>query len=360
MNIVCPIDCYTGYGITGYNIWKNIYKTDPSTILFMLGGGNLEQSWDHQSIKKSVANQVNFDKNKPCFKLWHGNELFTRAYGSSKYGVLSFFEINKLSELEKKSYSLADIVFMPSLWAKNVLLDNGIKSEIVVCPQGVDTSIFNSNTPEDKHQNNKYVFINIGKWEIRKGHDILVDIFNNAFEKEDNVELWMVNHNPFLNSEQTQQWVDLYQSSKLKDKIRFFPRLPTQEVLAKVISYSDCGIFPSRAEGWNNEAIELMAMNKPLIITNYSAHTQYCTSDNSYLIDIDDIEPAHDDIWFHGEGEWATIDNKQIEQAVEHMRYAYTNKIKTNPEGLKTAQIHSWEKTADILYSNLYDGVSLK
>lgn len=354
MNIVSPIDAFTGYGITGYNIWKNLYDLDPSTILFMLGGGNLEASWDSENIRKSISNQINFDKNTPCFKLWHGNELFTRTYGSSKYGVLSFFEINKLSDLEKKSYSLADTIFMPSSWAKQVLQDNGITNEIVVCPQGVDTKIFNANIPEDKSQTNKYVFINIGKWEIRKGHDILVDIFNNAFEKEDNVELWMVNHNPFLNAQQTQQWVDLYQSSKLKDKIRFFPRLQTQEVLARVMSYADCGIFPSRAEGWNNEAIELMAMNKPLIITNYSAHTQYCTPDNSYLIDIDDIEPAHDDIWFHGEGEWATIDNKQIEQAIEHMRYVYKNNIKLNLNGLNTAQDHSWAKTSQIISKHMY------
>ena len=354
MNIVSPIDAFTGYGITGYNIWKNIYQTDPSTILFMLGGGNLEQSWDRQSIKQSVANQVNFDKNQPCFKLWHGNELFTRTYGSSKYGVLSFFEINKLSDLEKKSYSLADIIFMPSLWAKNVLVDNGIQSEIVVCPQGVDTSIFNGNTPEDKAQNNKYIFINIGKWEIRKGHDLLVEMFNGAFEENDDVELWMVNHNPFLNNEQIKQWVGLYENSKLKDKIRFFPRLATQEILAKVMSYADCGIFPSRAEGWNNEAIEIMAMNKPLIITNYSAHTEYCNKDNSYLININETEPAYDNMWFNGEGEWASMNDKQIDQAIEHMRYVYKNDIRSNPNGLSTAQDYSWNKTAKIILDNMY------
>jgi len=233
------------------------------------------------------------------------------------------------------------------------LQDNGVTKEIVVCPQGVDTQIFNGSVPEDKNQNSKYTFINIGKWEIRKGHDILVDIFNSAFEKDDDVELWMVNHNPFLNNDQTKQWSTLYQNSKLGDKIRFFPRLPTQEVLSKVMSYADCGIFPSRAEGWNNEAIEMMAMNKPIIITNYSAHTQFCNADNSYLININNTEPAYDGIWFDGEGDWASLENEQIEQAVEHMRYVYKNQIKNNPKGLETAQNHSWSKTAQIIMSHM-------
>lgn len=354
MNIVSPIDCYTGYGITGYNIWKNLYNIDRTSILFPIGGANIESGWDIEIIKHGVNNQIFFDKNKPCFKLWHSNDFFMRPYGNSKYGVLSFFETDKIAELDKHSYNLADIIFMPSEWAKNVLLTHNIKKDIIVCPQGVDTTIFNGEIPEDKKDKNTYIFINIGKWEIRKGHDILVEIFNNAFDNNDDVELWMVNHNPFLNTEQTNTWINFYKNTKLSDKIRFFPRLPNQKTLAHIMSYSDCGIFPSRAEGWNNEAIEMMAMNKPIIITNYSAHTEYCNKDNAYLIDIYDIEPAVDNIWFNGNnGNWAKIGKQQIDQSVEHMRFVYKNNIRTNTEGLKTAKNYNWSKTANIIHNNL-------
>lgn len=354
MNIVSPIDCFTGYGITGYNIWKYLYNLDPSSSLFVIGGGNLESNWDKNCIVSGINNQINFNKNKPCFKLWHSNDFIMRPYGDSKYGVLSFFETDQIADLDKNGYELADIIFMPSTWAKNILEQNGIKKPIVVCPQGVDTNIFNANVPDDKKEKSTYIFINIGKWEIRKGHDILIDIFNSAFETNDNVELWMVNHNPFLNTEQTNTWINFYKNTKLSDKIRFFPRLPNQQTVANVMSYADCGIFPSRAEGWNNEAIEMMAMNKPLIITNYSAHTEYCNTNNSYLIDINETELAIDNIWFHGKsGNWATIGQNQIDQTVEHMRYVYKNNIRNNLEGLKTAQNYTWEKTANIIYSNL-------
>lgn len=346
MNLITPIDCFTGYGITGYNIWKNLYNLDNNLALFLIGTGNIENGWDVDSLKKSVLNQIKFDKNKPCVKIWHSNDFITRTSGSSPYAGLSFFETDKISELETVNYNTLDTILAPSLWAKEILEWNGICKNTIVCPMGVDISIFNGDIPEDKTQD-KYIFINIGKWEIRKGHDILVDIFNKAFNDNDNVELWMVNHNPFLNDEQSKFWIEKYKNSNLGNKIKIYPRLPSQQSLAKVMSYADCGIFPSRAEGWNNEAVEMMAMNKPIIITDYSAHTQYCDEDNAYLIDITNVVPAVDGLWFHGEGNWADISQQQIDQTVDYMRYVVKNNIRTNKNGLLTARSLSWNKTAE-------------
>lgn len=352
MNIMSPIDAYTGYGITGYNLWKSLKKIDDRCLLFPIGQPNPESSWNINSIKNGLLRD-SFDKNSPCFKLWHGHDFFTKVHGNSKYGGLSFFEVDKISHVEKLSYDVLDTIFMPSQWAKNVLESNGINKNIVVSPMGVDREVFDAIVPDDKNTRNTYVFINIGKFEIRKGHDILVDIFNNSFDENDDVELWMLNHNPFLNQEQYNNWIKLYQNSKLSSKIRFFPRIPDQKSLSRIMSYADCGIFPSRGEGWNNEAIEMMAMNKPIIITNYSAHTEFCNKDNSYLVDIDNTEPAYDDKWFNGEGNWASLEQKQMDQFSEYMRYVYKNNIRDNNNGLRTAQQLTWDNTADIIYQHM-------
>jgi len=352
MNILTPIDWSTGYGITGYNIWKKIYEKDNTTALFPIGSGNAEINWKQDDINHSINNRLNSITNVSCFKLWYLEDFFLNTHNASKYGGMSFFEIDKLTDIQKKSLSILDTVFVASNWAKQVLIENGIKKDIIVAPLGVDTSIFNSKLPEDKDYN-KYIFINIGKWEIRKGHDVLVDIFNDAFTEKDNVELWMLNTNHFLNEEQTKYWYLKYKNSKLSEKIKFFPKLPTQDLLAKVMAFADCGIYPSRGEGWNNEAIETMAMNKPLIITNYSAHTEYCNAKNSFLIDIDDKEKAQDNIFFDGFGRWANIGDKQKEQTIEHMRYVYDNNIRENLSGLETAKFYSWENTANIIYTEL-------
>ena len=353
MNFISAIDRFTGYGITSYNIFEQLYDMDKDLVLHLIANPNLEDSWNVKKIFNAVQNRSKFNKDQPCFKLWQQNELFLRTVGNSKYGALSFFELDTVLPVERACYESLDLIFTPSSWGKEVLENNNIKTPIIVCPQGVDMRIFYpEEKPADKPEET-YTFINIGKWEIRKGHDMLIEIFNKAFEKTDSVELWMVNNNPFLTQEQHTEWQAFYKDTKLGDKIRFFPRLETQKILSHVIKYADCGIFPSRAEGWNNEAIEIMAMDKPLIITNYSAHKQYCNKDNSYLIDITEKESADDGVWFKGDGNWASLNTEAIDQAVEHMRYVHKNKIRSNPQGLITAKEHTWEKAAKTIYDNM-------
>ena len=353
MNIVSPINCQTGYGITGYNIWKQIFDKDPTTTLFNIGDISIENHWAKNNIINSLKNQKNVDITKPCLKIWHTNDILFRLVGSSPYGCLTFFELDTLPENEIKNINKLDKIFVASSWAKNVLINNNVTIDIIVCPQGVDRDIFNEEIQVHK-EDNKYIFINIGKWEKRKGHDILYQLFNSAFNENDDVELWMINSNPFLTQEQTAEWIKLYKDSKLGDKIKIFPRISSQVDLAKLMQYANCGIFPSRAEGWNNEAIEMLSIGKPIIITNYSAHTEYCNKDNSYLVNIDTLEKAHDDMWFKNtEGNWASLNSAVQEQFISYMRYVFDNRISNNDNGIVTSKNYTWNKAASTILEKL-------
>jgi len=116
----------------------------------------------------------------------------------------------------------------------------------------------------------------------------------------------------------------------------------------------DCGIFLTRAEGWCLPLLQSMACSKPVITTNYSGHTEYCNSENSHLIDIDELEPAVDNLWFTDpQFNWASIGNKQIDQCIEYMQNIFKNRSRSNEAGLKTAQSLTWENTANKLISSL-------
>ena len=124
------------------------------------------------------------------------------------------------------------------------------------------------------------------------------------------------------------------------------------------MSMVDCGLFPSKAEGWNLEALELLACGKHIIITDYSGHTEFCTKENSRLVTIDKKEQAYDGKWFDGKsGEWACIGSDQIDQIIEHMREIHRLKsegsLGLNEEGVKTARHFSWENTAKKIIENV-------
>lgn len=352
LNLNCAIG-ETGYGVTSLNILKELSKLDINISLFPMGTSYSVNSEEEKSIINKLANNAtNFDYNAPALKIWHQFDLASRP-GNGKYFAFPFFEVDTLTTVEQHHLNFVDCIFVASSWAKDILIKNQVHKPIIVCPLGVDLEIFQT-PPKIRPQSNVYSFFHIGKWEKRKSQDFLIEAFNNAFDTTDDVELRLLPKNPFLSEEQEKTWLSLATNCKLASKIKIFDRLPTQYHLAEFIFYSDCAVFLSRGEGWNNEIIECMAMNKPVIATDYSAHTEYCTKDNSSLVSIENIEPAKDGVWFFGVGNWAKLGMNEMEQTVEHMRNMYKNRVTTNEAGIKTATEYSWKRTAQTIYKTIY------
>lgn len=354
--IMSPIG-YTGYGYVGLNILKGFYENDniDNIGLYPIGNPNIDNEDDALFIKQYISNLDNIPYDATCLKIWHQFDLMCRI-GKGKYIAMPFFETDSLSSKDKVNLNFPDQIIVSSSWAKQILLNNHITTKIDVLKLGVDTSIFDEKL--NTHQSiprDKYIFITIGKWEKRKAHDTIIDCFNQAFNNNDNVELWLLTHNSFLSPEEEGVWITRVMDSKLKDKIKIFPRVKSQKDIAKIIAYADCGVYISRGEGWNMELLETMAMNKPVIASNYSAHTEYCNEHNSYLVNIEEKEPAIDNKWFFGDGNWAKLGSKQIDQTISYMQHLYKNNIRTNPKGLETARTLSWSNTISGLKDHISD-----
>lgn len=344
LNFIAPLGI-TGYGIASLNIMKALY--DKYNIsYFPIGNPSIDTKEDAEMVQNCLNNQNNFDYNAPCFKIWHQFDLGLRV-GYNDFICYPFFELDKFTQREIHHLNYPTKLVVSSQWAKDTIENNNIKTPTFIAPLGVNRNIFNENISKNIDKTNMpYIFINVGKWEIRKGHEILIEMFCDAFDEQDNVELWLVTENPFLNKEQNMFWAELVNNSKLKSKIRMFNRVPTHSQLAEIMSYADCGIFPSRAEGWNLELLEMMSLGKPVITTYYSSHTEFCNNDNAYLVNPTETEPAHDGKWFNGEGNWAKIEKTHKDQMIDYMKHMYNKTINSNPNGIKTAKIYSWENTA--------------
>jgi glycosyltransferase involved in cell wall biosynthesis len=350
VSIYSPIG-YTGYGVVGWNIAKMLNQIGIDTTVFPIniqrfsGAQQMDSESDTLLLDKLINKPCN--KKATCIKVWHQFDMAERI-GCGKYIGFPFFELTKFNPREKNHLSIPDELVVSSEWAKKVILDNGINQAVSVVPLGVDPNIFTLKSYEYK-DSEPYVFLSVGKWEIRKGHDILYEIFNNTFRPEDNVELWICASSSLqcFSQKELTEWHEYYQSGPLKDKIKIISRLPKQSDVSELMNKANCGIFMSRAEGWNLELLEMMSLGKPVITTNYSAHTEFCNKDNAYLIDIDELEPAFDGKWFHGFGEWAKIGDKQKKQAIEYMRYVYENKITQNITGIETGQKYTWKNSCE-------------
>lgn len=341
------------YGLVCLNFLDCLTKRGTRTSFFPIVGPITAQEQYGDTIRTALANQDTFDPLAPSLRIWHANALAEHVGRGKRIGY-TIFELDRFTDRELNHLRTQDQVITCSKWGARVLDENNIKADVV--PLGVDPTIFfpaNSARPEGPT-----VFAHYGKWEIRKGIDVLQVAFNRAFDKKDNVVLRLHCWNPFLIkydqtgnvvSDENKTWEGYFTKSRLGDKIQVCPWLPTQADIANSMRAADVGVFPARAEGWNLELLEMMACGKHVITTNYSGHTEFANKFNSSLIEVPDRESAFDGVFFHNQGNWAAFEEEQVEQLVEYMRAAH-RKVQVgweiNGEGINTASRFTWDNAA--------------
>lgn len=298
---------------------------------------------------QAVSFASNFHHDAPCLKIWHQFDMTGFIGRGTKIGF-PIFELNKFNDKEKHNLEYPDEIIVCSEWAKGVVLNNVDRKEetVHVVPLGVDRNIFK---PSINQESGPTKFVNFGKWEIRKGHDVLIKAFDRAFLPSDNVELHMFSENVFLRPHQSKEWRSYYLSSKLGSNIRFGKRVETQEQVYNVMKVMDCGVFPARAEGWNLELLEMMSCGKRVITTNVTGHTEFCNNKNSMLVELPKMETAYDGVFFNGQGEWHKIEDRHIDKMAHYMKKVHIEKQSSanksqNEEGIKTANEFTWKNSA--------------
>lgn len=349
INLMTPINSL-GYGTAGKNIFYKL-ASDPTvdTTLFPIGNVEERDPRKVEVIKRGLNKQVNLGVADVGIKIWHENQLAERP-PCKKFIGFPFFEIDRLPQISINNIKTCDHLFVASKYAKESILasDSSIKEDFIsIVPLGVDKDIFSSSRYSPARRLDKCIFFNCGKWEVRKGHDVILKAFKSAFPKQNDVELHMMCHNPFPQAASFVASMREYYSNDWR--VKLLPRVESEYDVANVMAGVDCGIFPARTEGWNLELLEMMSMGKHVIATNCTAHKEYCHSGNSMLVDVDELEPAYDGIWFNGEYKWWKIGEKQISQIADHMKSFYnkwkSNKEMVNTEGLETARTFSWDNT---------------
>ena len=221
INLVAPINTL-GYGIASYNILCELVKRDEGVILYTIG----EPDFTDDIVIGAIKNQQNPSKDLPILKIWHQHDLHTLPEPIKHTKPLigfPIFELDKFSNNEVESIEQCDKIFVCSVWAKDIIVNNTRfnNKDVHVVPLGVDTNIFRPSTLKGR---SKTIFFNCGKWEKRKGHDVILECFNSAFTHSDDVELWMMCDNPFIGS-RNEEWKKLYKTSKLGYKVKVIPRV---------------------------------------------------------------------------------------------------------------------------------------
>lgn len=242
LNLSIPIN-ELSYGLVGRNILDALLNNGVQVSVFNIGPISKElQEKYREVLDKPVI------EGAPSLCIFHDHHLDQHAKGSGKKIGFPIFELDNFSDQSKQQLAEQDLVLVCSEWARSVIKNTCGDLNCSVVKLGVDTETFHY-LPSVKKEYNSCIFLNIGKYEIRKGHDLLPKIFNTAFPNGEDVKLWMLAGNPFL-SEKNFQKIRRFYSQELGNRVILLESGLRKQDLNYLMNKADCGVYPYKTEGW--------------------------------------------------------------------------------------------------------------
>jgi glycosyltransferase involved in cell wall biosynthesis len=225
-----------------------------------------------------------------------------------------------------------DEVWTPSTWGRQLLVDNGIApAKAKVVPEGVDADRFAPNR-SSRGDDAPFRFLFVGKWEARKGVELLLRAYRREFRPDEPVELVLHAWNPYIRG------FDL--EASIRRAIGWRASAPvlasspvTQEGLVRLYNSSDAFVLPTRAEGWGLPITEAMACGLPVIVTGYSAPLDFVDDQVGYLISVARHAQVRDRHFFPSGkalGTWAEPEEGSLRQL---MRHVFENRNEAREKG---------------------------
>ncbi len=349
MNIIGAVNKLS-YGQVTRQIVRELVLAGEHVSLFPIDVNPECEPDEIDILRKAIANRELFDPNAPCIRIFHQNEL-DKFVGKGPRIGFPIFELDRFNQVELHHMSQCDYLFVCSEWAKTICIDNGINIPIYVVPLGVRNDIF---YPTSRVKNDVFNIHVIGKLEVRKSHDILPEILSDF--KED-FKLNIMWRNPVVErimGEKIDEW-ETYYKEILGNKVEFHPQVEYSRGIADFINRSDCGLYISKAEGFDLSLLETLACGKNVVVSNYSGHTEYCNKENSHLVEIESTELAQDGIFFNGQGNWAVIRKARVVEQLYQCYEKWRDNNVINYAGMGTAKQFTWTNTTERLKNAIND-----
>lgn len=262
------------------------------------------------------------------------------------------FETDRLPDGWVDRLNQMDEIWVPTQFHRELFeRTNNIHTNVRVVGQGIDSNRWDPEKAKplqqwggdwmDPHQHchpDDFKFLSVFKWEARKGHDILIPAFWEAFYGSDDndatttanangVCLVIVTSLYHTDPEHVLGDVERYwvQSSSRNEHRAYEDTKGvlllsglSEEELISVYKSVDAFVLPSRGEGWGRPYMEAMSMGLPVVATNWSGPTAFVTNENGYLLPITGLVDAELEA-FPGH-KWANPDKKALKRLLLHIR----------------------------------------
>jgi glycosyltransferase involved in cell wall biosynthesis len=264
------------------------------------------------------------------------------AWDDINIGYCFFEDAITVQEHTKEAGRRWDMIIAGSRWCEYQLRIGGVRNCTTIL-QGVDRDVF---YPGVKNSNqDAFVVFSGGKFEIRKGQDLVIAAMRIFMERHKDVMLSCSWHNqwPFSmatmgmsshisyrqhEGESQQLLAETLAANGIPlDRVLLYPPMDNA-LMRQIYLNSDIGLFPNRCEGGNNMVMcEYMACGRTVIASAMTGHADVITESNA--LPLTRCMPRH--YKHYAEGVWFEAD---VEEIVASLEYAYGHRRELRLKGL--------------------------
>jgi len=179
----------------------------------------------------------------------------------------------------------AQFVTVTAEHVKKVLIDAGVSVPVTVVGNGVDHWLAVEADKSYRIETAGHTFLHVSSCFPRKGADVLLKSYGAAFRKDDDVLLVI---KTFANPHNTieQQLAALRATNPDFPAVTIIMDDLSDGALKALYEQCDTLVAPSRAEGFGLPIAEAMLSGLHVITTGWSGQMDFCTPENSALIDF--------------------------------------------------------------------------
>ena len=338
--LALPIGSFHGWGICGKNLGRELLQLTPVRYIRFN-----EYDVGANAFDKAVYGQITIDSpHERCPILLQAAEWDLTPVGGSldaliRIGLVFADRAISIDQI-KAGAEYWDFLIAGSTWSQQVLAKQGIDST-VVC-QGVDPLLFNEGHATKQFLKDHFVVFSGGKFEYRKGQDLVIKAFQIFHEKHKDVVLITAWFNQWLDTMRTMEaspyikftttatdYQEVVEHTLLENGIALNRALvlgpAPNPMFASVYQNSDVGVFPNRAEnGTNLVLMEYMACGKPAIVSDFAGHKDVAHEENAIL--LRQIKPINVYVKEEFIANWG---EPTVSDIVDRLKWAYHNRDKT-------------------------------
>jgi glycosyltransferase involved in cell wall biosynthesis len=204
--------------------------------------------------------------------------------GSINLCYFAWEESHIPAELVEIFNRYVDGFLVPANFVKQVLINSGVYKPVKVTGHGIEQVLREEPQTYQGNLGKSFRFLHISSGFARKGLDVLLQAYTQAFTSNDDVSLVIKTSHNIHNTIGDQINLLRKTSAYCPDIVLIVDDLPTGYI-TNIYQRCHALVAPSRGEGFGLPMAEAMLFNLPVITTGFGGQADFCTEKTAWLID---------------------------------------------------------------------------